>query len=123
METGDGVVVLQAAPKAHADLPKVPLAINFGKNDEGKQLIDVVIHGGNIVERSFMLPPGVPKDRIGAIKSAFDKTLGDPEFLAEAKKARLGVAPISGDELTRRVNAFFNLPEDMKRKIKRVLYE
>jgi hypothetical protein len=33
------------------------------------------------------------------------------------------VAPISGDELTRRVNAFFNLPEDMKRKIKRVLYE
>jgi tripartite-type tricarboxylate transporter receptor subunit TctC len=123
METGDGIVVIQAAPKAHPDLPKVPLAINFGKNDEGKQLIDVVIHGGNIVERSFMLPPAVPKDRIATIKSAFDKTLRDPEFLAEAKKARLGVAPISGDELTRRVNAFFNLPEDMKRKIKRVLYE
>jgi tripartite-type tricarboxylate transporter receptor subunit TctC len=70
-----------------------------------------------------MLPPAVPKDRIATIKSAFDKTLRDPEFLAEAKKARLGVAPISGDELTRRVNAFFNLPEDMKRKIKRVLYE
>jgi tripartite-type tricarboxylate transporter receptor subunit TctC len=122
METGDGIVVIQAAPKAHPDLPKVPLAINFGKNDEGKQLIDVVIHGGNIVERAFMLPPGVPKDRIATIKAAFDKTLRDPEFLAEAKKARLGVAPISGDELTRRVNAFFNLPEDMKTKIKRVLY-
>ena len=123
IESGDGIVVLQAAPKAHPDLPKVPLAINFGKNEEGKQLIDVVIHGGNIVERSFMLPPGVPKDRIAVIKSAFDKTLADPEFLAEAKKARLGVAPISGDELARRVNAFFNLNEDMKKKIRRVLYE
>jgi tripartite-type tricarboxylate transporter receptor subunit TctC len=122
METGDGIVVIQVAPKPHPDLPKVPLAMDFGKNEEGKQLIDVVIHGGNIVERSFMLPPGVPKDRIATIKAAFDKTLRDPEFLAEATKARLGVAPISGDELTRRVNAFFKLPEDMKTKIKRVLY-
>lgn len=123
LETGEGIVVLQLAPKAHPDLPKVPLAINFGKNEEGKQLIDAVIHGGNIVERAFMLPPGVPNDRVKTIRAAFDKTLQDPEFLAEAKKARLGVAPISGDELTRRINGFFKLPEDMKKRLKRILYE
>jgi tripartite-type tricarboxylate transporter receptor subunit TctC len=70
-----------------------------------------------------MLPPGVPNDRVKTIRAAFDKTLQDPEFLAEAKKARLGVAPISGDELTRRVNGFFKLPEDMKKRLKRILYE
>ena len=123
LESGEGIVVLQAAPKAHPDLPKVPLAINFGKNQDGKQLIDVVIHGGNIFERTFLLPPGVPKDRAQLLKQAFANTMKDSEFLADAGKARLGVAPISGDELERRVNAFFKLPDDLKAKMKRVLYE
>ena len=123
IESGEGVVVLQAAPKAHPDLPKVPLAINFGKNQDGKQMIDVVIHGGNIFERTFLLPPGVAKDRAQLLKQAFANTMKDSEFLADAGKARLGVAPISGDELERRVNAFFKLPDDLKVKMKRVLYE
>ena len=123
LETGDGVVVIQAAPKAHPDLPRVRLAINFGKNQDGKQLIDVVIHGGNVFERSFLLPPGVPKDRAELLKRAFAKTLEDPEFLADANKAKLGVAPVSGDELERRVNGFFKLPEDLKQKLRRVLYD
>lgn len=123
IESGEGIVVLQAAPKAHVDLPKVPLAINFGKNQDGKQLIDVVIHGGNIFERTFLLPPGVPKDRAQLLKQAFANTMKDSEFLADAGKARLGVAPITGDELERRVNAFFKLPDDLKTKMKRVLYE
>ena len=117
------MLVLQAAPKTHPDLPKVPLAINFGKNQDGTQLIDVVIHGGNIFERTFLLPPGVPKDRAQLLKQAFASTMKDSEFLADAAKARLGVAPITGDELERRVNAFFRLPDDLKKKMKRVLYE
>lgn len=123
LDSGEGIVVLQAAPKPHPDLPNVPLAVNFGKNQDGKQLIDVVIHGGNIFERTFLLPPGVPKDRVQLLKQAFANTLKDSEFLADAGKARLGVAPVSGDELERRVNAFFKLPDDLKAKMKRVLYE
>lgn len=123
IESGDGIVVLQAAPKAHPDLPKVPLAISFGKNQDAKQMIDVVIHGGNIFERTFLLPPGVPKDRALLLKQALAKTFADSGFLADAEKARLGVAPITGDELERRVNAFFKLPDDLKAKMKRVLYE
>jgi tripartite-type tricarboxylate transporter receptor subunit TctC len=105
LESGEGIVVLQAAPKAHPDLPKVPLAINLGKNQESKQMIDVVIHGGNIFERTFLLPPGVPKDRAQLLKQAFANTMKDAEFLADAAKARLGVAPIS-DELERQSTRF-----------------
>jgi tripartite-type tricarboxylate transporter receptor subunit TctC len=123
LQSGEGIVVIQAAPKPHPDLPKVPLAIDFGKNDDGKQMIDVIIHGGNIVERTFLLPPGVPKERAQVLRSAFAKTMADPEFLAETQKAKLGVAPIPGEELERRVNGYFKLPEDLKRKIKRVLYD
>ena len=123
IDSGDGIVVIQAAPKAHPDLPKVPLAVNFGKNADGKQLIDVVIHGGNIFERTFLLPPGVPKDRAALLKQAFEKTMQDAEFLADAGKAKLGVAPIAGEELERRVNSFFQLQQDLKTKLKRVLYD
>ena len=86
-------------------------------------MIDVVIHGGNIFERTFLLPPGVPKDRAQLLKQAFANTMKDADFLADAGKARLGVAPIPGEELERRVNAFFKLPDDLKGKMKRVLYE
>jgi tripartite-type tricarboxylate transporter receptor subunit TctC len=123
LESGEGIVVLQAAPKPHPDLPKVPLMINFGKNQDAKQMIDVVIHGGNIFERTFLLPPGVPKDRAQLLKQALARTLQDSDFLVDAGKARLGVAPITGDELERRVNAFFKLPDDLKAKMKRVLYD
>ena len=123
IDSGEGIVVLQVDPKAHPDLPKVPLAINFGKNEAAKQMIDVVIHGGNIFERTFLLPPGVPKDRAQLLKQAFANTMKDADFLADAGKARLGVAPIPGEELERRVNAFFKLPDDLKGKMKRVLYE
>lgn len=122
IESGEGVVVLQAAPKPHPDLPRVPLAIDLGKNAESKQMIDVVIHGGNIFERTFLLPPGVPKDRADVLKRAFASTMKDAAFLADAAKARLGVAPIPGEELERRVNAFFKLSDDLKAKMKRVLY-
>ena len=123
LESGEGIVVLQAAPKPHPDLPKVPLMINFGKDQDAKQMIDVVIHGGNIFERTYLLPPGVPKDRAQLLRQALARTLQDSDFLADAGKARLGVAPITGDELERRVNAFFKLPDDLKAKMKRVLYD
>ena len=123
LESGEGIVVLQAAPKPHPDLPKVPLMVNFGKNQDAKQMIDVVIHGGNIFERTFLLPPGVPKDRAQLLKQALARTLQDSDFLVDAGKARLGVAPITGDELERRVNAFFKLPDDLKAKMRRVLYD
>jgi hypothetical protein len=58
-----------------------------------------------IVERTFLLPPGVPKDRAALLKSALAKTLADGELPGDAAKAKLGVAPITGDELEKRVNA------------------
>jgi hypothetical protein len=65
--------------------------------------------------------PGNPTIIVDNMPGA--KTMEDPEFLGDANKAKLGVAPVSGDELERRVNGFFKLPEDLKRKLKRVLYD
>lgn len=122
LESGEGIVVIQAAAKRHADLPKVPLAIDFGKDEEGRQLIDAVIHGGNIVERSYLLPPATPKDRVEILRRAFARTMEDPEFVADTNKAKLGLGPISGEELERRINGFFKLPQKLRARLKEILF-
>jgi hypothetical protein len=69
-------------------LSAVVLLTASARAEEGKKLIDVVIHGGNIFDRTFLLPPGVPKDRVAILKQAFAKTMQGPEFLALLSPAR-----------------------------------
>lgn len=123
LDSGEGIVVTQATPKSHPDLPKVPLAIHFAKNDAGRQLIDAVIHGGNFVERSYLLPPGTPEERVALLRRAFVQTMKDREFAAEAEKASLGLNPITGEELESRINGFFNLAPELKSRLKEILFQ
>ena len=87
-------VVLQANRKTHPDLPNVPQAIKLAKSDEGRKMIDVGIHGDSDIVRTYTLPPGTPKDRVQLLRKAFEATLKDPEFLADAKKSRPQYRPV-----------------------------
>ena len=122
IQSGDGIIVVQAGAKPHPDLPKVPLAINFAKHEEGRQFIDVVVHGGNFIERSYLFPPRTPKDRVQLMRRAFAKTIEDREFLAEAKKAKLGIGLIPGEDLDRSMQAFFKLSKELRAKLKDILF-
>ena len=93
LDSGDAVVVLQANRRSHPDLPNIPQAIKFAKTDEARKMIDVGIHGDSDIVRTYTLPPGTPKDRVQLLRKAFDATLKDPEFVADAKKSRLTSIP------------------------------
>ena len=121
LESGDLNVVLQVLPKPHPDLPKVPLAVDFAKTEEMKKLIDVAGHGIGRTARPYVLPPGTPKDRVQIMRKAFMDTMTDPEFLAEAKKARLDIFPADGSELERNVKKIFELEPALIVKLKDVL--
>src|SRR3954454_22691003 len=95
LASGDAVVVLQASRRTHPDLPNVPQAIKLAKTDEGRKMIEVGIHGDSDIVRTYTLPPGTPKDRVQLLRKAFDDTLNDPEFVADAKKSKLNVDPVS----------------------------
>ncbi len=123
LQGGDVVVVVQAASRPAPDLPKVPVAINLAKGKENRQLIEAGIHSINDLNRPYSLPPGTPKDRVQILRKAFDATLKDPEFLADAKKSRLGVDPISGEELDRMVQALFKLSPTVTSKLKAALQQ
>jgi len=115
------MVIAQALPKAHPELPQVPLVINFAKTDEARKLIHSIVHTAGPTARPYVVPPGTPKDRVEMLRKAFVDTLKDPEFLAEAKKANLDINPLDGIELERAVKEILNLDPALIPKAKEML--
>ena len=122
LDSGDVVIILQANRKNHPDLPNVPQAIKLAKSEESRKMIDVGIHGDSDIVRTFTLPPGTPKDRVQMLRKAFEATLKDPEFVADAKKSRLNVEHIPADEIERDIAGLFKLDPGLIGKLKDVLY-
>jgi tripartite-type tricarboxylate transporter receptor subunit TctC len=122
LDSGDAVVVLQANRKNHPDLPNVPQAIKLAKSDEARRMIDVGIHGDSDIVRTYTLPPGTPKDRVQILRKAFEATLKDAEFVADAKKARLNIDPIPPEEIEKDIAGLFKLDPALLTKLKDVLY-
>jgi tripartite-type tricarboxylate transporter receptor subunit TctC len=121
IDAGELVIVLQALPKAHPDLPKVPLAISYAKTDEARQLIQVGIHDVTAASRPFVLSPRTPKDRVEILRKAFMATMNDPAFLGDAEKSNLDISPLNGEELERTVHGFFKVPPSLLAKLKQVI--
>lgn len=109
IESGDVVIVLQLLPKPHPDLPQVPLAIDFAKTDEARKIIQAGIYDAETYSRPFTLPPGTPKERVETLRNAFVATMKDSEFLAEARKSKLDIEPVSGEELHKTIGRLFKL--------------
>ena len=121
IDSGTAVVVLQILSKPHPELPNVPLAINLAKSEEARQLIQVGIQEPSEYYRPYVLPPGTPKERVQILRRAFQETLKDSDLLADAKKARLDIEPVSGEEMEKMVAALFKLNPRMLAKLKEIL--
>jgi tripartite-type tricarboxylate transporter receptor subunit TctC len=117
----DLTIVLQNTAKSHPELSIVPLAISYAKTDEAKKLINSLVHSVGPTARPYVLPPGTPKDRVQLLRKAFLDTLKDPEFLADANKAKLDINPLDGAELERNVRAVFNLDPKLIPRAKEIL--
>jgi tripartite-type tricarboxylate transporter receptor subunit TctC len=89
-------VVIQLALEKHEDLPNVPLVMDLPASPEDKAALKLIV-SRNAIARPFAAPPGVPAERVAALRAAFDTTMKDPEFLAETKRLQLEVRPVAGD--------------------------
>ncbi len=121
VQTGDAVVVLQAVSKPHPELANVPLATSLAKSDEARQLIQAGIQEPADYYRPYVAPPRTPKARVEILRHAFDMTMKDPEFLADAKKANLDIEPITGPEMEKLVAGVFKLNPTLTAKLKSIL--
>ncbi len=121
-KSGDSVPVLQLSPKPHSALPDVPLAISLAKTEEARLLIETGIHGPAALTRIYALPPGTPPARVETLRTAFLKTMRDPQFLADAKKTRLYIDPSGGEEVLKVVKSLDALSPEVVRKLKGILF-
>lgn len=105
-------IAVQFATKKHAELPDVPLATELAHNDKERAALDLILTQ-QVMGRPFAAPPKVPADRVTALRRAFDRSLKDPELLAEAEKAQLEIAPVDGEALQAMVEHMFQAPQDV----------
>jgi tripartite-type tricarboxylate transporter receptor subunit TctC len=122
IESGTVVIVLQAVPKPFPDLPNVPLAISFAKTAEAKQLIEYGIHYPSKITKTLALPPGTPAERAQILQKALQETVKDPEFIAEADKAKIGLAPVTAEDMRQTVEGIFKLDAGLLAKLKTILF-
>ena len=85
-------IIWQMGLEKHPDFPAVPLAIEYAKTAEARQMLEMFFASAT-VGRAFAAPPGVPDERIKALRAAFDATIADKDFIAEAEKAKIEVRP------------------------------
>jgi tripartite-type tricarboxylate transporter receptor subunit TctC len=93
----------------------------FATTDEAKKLIQVAVYDYGATARPYVFPPGTSKDRVQILRKGLSDTLKDPDFLADAQRARLDLNPISGEELEKIVARTFALEPRLTEKLKEIL--
>jgi len=111
-------LLLQTGIEKNAGLEDLPRMIDLAKNEDDRRLLEIFA-SPSLVGRSFVAPPGVPKERVDELRKAFMAVVTDPEFAAEVARIKLDLDPMPGDEL----QAFFsnaNYPPPLLERAKEV---
>jgi tripartite-type tricarboxylate transporter receptor subunit TctC len=108
-------VIVQTAFRKDPDLPDVPLIMDLTKDPEKLQILKMYVSSHEFA-RPFAAPPDVPADRAAALVAAFDATTKDPEFVAEANRHQMEVAPVGGKKLADMLSELYRTPEDIRAK-------
>jgi tripartite-type tricarboxylate transporter receptor subunit TctC len=106
------LLVVFAAKRNPEMPPDAPLIVDFVKTEEQRQILNLIM-AREILGRPFFGPPGIPGDRAQALRAAFDDTMRDPDFLAEAKKAELEVNPVPAAEVDALLAELYRTPKDV----------
>jgi len=108
-------ILLQTGAKRQADLADIPLLLDLVANPEDKKVIELLSFPQEM-GRPFLMPPGTPRGMVTVIRVAFDATLKDPLFLADAGKALLEVDPLTGDEMEQNLKRAYAAPKALVQK-------
>jgi hypothetical protein len=95
------------------DLPRLTEVI---KGKENRAIVNTWLQQYNF-QRPLTLPPGTPKERLSILRKAFKATLEDPEFLAEAKKSKLIIDYVSGEEIEKFVDEILAISPKTKKSL------
>jgi len=121
IEAGEVHAIMQTRSQPLADLPKVPLLMDFASNDNDRQLVEAGVQFPALLSLAYALPPGTAKERVQLLRKAFMDTLASADMQADVQRARLVSDPASGEELQKIVERLFTLPPNIAGKLRDVL--
>lgn len=110
----------QIGMKGHPDLPEVPLLLDLVKGAENRKALEVILSKYEMA-RPFFTTPGVPADRVAALRAAFNATMKDPVLLQEAEKQGLEIELVTGEEVQKIVKDVYAIPDALVVKVREVL--
>ena len=100
--------------------PTIPWGAAIAPNERSRELIKFILGAGE-VGRPYMVSLAVPADRVKALRDAFDQTVKDPAFIAEADKLRLPVSPKNGAQALKVVEDLYAVPDDLVAEAKKIV--
>jgi tripartite-type tricarboxylate transporter receptor subunit TctC len=117
-------VLMQTGKKRDANLPDVPslheLMDQYKTNDSSRRLANVIL-AANEIGRPIVGTPGIPAERIKILRDAFTKAVNDQELVEEAKKKRLELDPVSGEDLQTLASEIMAQPPEVVERMKKLL--
>jgi tripartite-type tricarboxylate transporter receptor subunit TctC len=111
------IPLIQAGLEKEPALPDVPLLVDQPVKPEDKPLINFMAQAST-VGRPLATTPGVPAERVMALRAAFAATIKDPEFIAAAAHENMAIRPMSGDKLHEIITSLLNAPQDVRERMK-----
>jgi tripartite-type tricarboxylate transporter receptor subunit TctC len=118
--SGKIIPLVQMTLKKHADLPNVPRLIDLAPNEQARRVFELYSIT-SAIGRPLFTPPEVPADRVAALRRAFDLTMKDPEFLADAEKSREDIDALSGGEVQALVARVLSTPKETVESLRKAL--
>ena len=113
-------VILQLGMSPNPELPGVPSLLHLVKSDVHKQVLELLF-ARQEMGRPFVLPPGVPAERVAMLRKAFVDATKDPEFLADAQKLNFEVDVMDGEEMQKLMQQLYAKPKDVYDEAKRAI--
>jgi tripartite-type tricarboxylate transporter receptor subunit TctC len=115
-------IVTQLGLKKSPELPDVPMLLDEIKDDIARQTLEILFARQDM-GRPFVLPQGLPADRVNLLRTAFVATTKDPEFKKEADKAKFDIDVMDGEEMQALMTKIYSLPKETIERVKKVIKE
>lgn len=120
LKSGKIRIIAQIGPRKEPGYENVPLITEFAKDKAARDVLQVFCDDVGL-GRPFLVAPGVPADRVAALRASFDATMKDAQLLDEAKKSRLDISPSTGAEVQVLVERMVATPPDVLARVKAAL--
>ncbi len=117
LNSGEYLLLIQMGVRKSPELPNVPLVMDMAKNDEQRQILELLLAGQGMAWPYFVAPE-VPADRVETLRAAFLGVAKDKEALAEADKLQIDIDPVTGPEMAEMIKRLYASPKPVIDKVR-----